>query len=126
MSRDVVFDENTMPCRSVNVAGTSTKIEQGKQMLDLPFEVETDLSHDQATQTNQPAVVLEAEHEQLTPSQSDEEDDDEQQQITPSSSNQRMSATTSYLLTRDRAFPQFGVHKQHNQKPSDLNNLVPC
>ena len=103
VSRDVVFYEHSMPCRSVNVAGTGTEIEQGKRMLDLPFEVETDPSHDQATQTIQPAVVSEADHESPTPSQSDEEDGDEQQHITPSSSNQRMSATTSYLLTRDQA-----------------------
>ena len=103
VSRDVIFDEHSMPCRSVNVVGTGTEIDQGKRMLDLPFEVETDPSHDQATQTIQHVVVSEADHESPTPSQSDEEDGDEQQQMTPSSSNQRMSATTSYLLTRDRA-----------------------
>ena len=64
--------------------------------------METNPSHDQATQTIQPAVVSEVDHESPTPSQLDEEDGDEQHHMTPSSSNQRMSATTSYLLTRDR------------------------
>ena len=41
ISRDVVFDETTMPCRVVNVTGTCAKIENSKKGYKLQFKVET-------------------------------------------------------------------------------------
>ena len=57
VSRDVVFDEYTMPCRSVNAAGTSIRIDQVKRSYDLPFEVETDSNHNHVTDSSQPATI---------------------------------------------------------------------
>ena len=40
ISRDVIFDESTMPCRMLSVAGTGDKADQLKRSNEFQLEVE--------------------------------------------------------------------------------------
>ena len=103
ISRDVVFDETTMPCRVVNVTGTGTgaEIENSKKGYELQFEVEA-AENDHGINEHDIDPSDEPSQAQTTPDASGSEND-ENEENTITNSNQRLSATPGYLLTRNRA-----------------------